>query len=245
MSPRLFPVALFAIACTASDPVDSEPDGPPPGGVETVQLETRDGVTLIADVVEGEPGAPAVVLLHMTPTGGWNRTDWPNDFLTALNDRGWWVLALDRRGAGESGGVPEDAFEGEAGRYDVEAAVLDLAGRGVGDLAVIGASNGTTSALDYATWAGGEGLPEPVALGFMTGGTYTENQTDMEAFAAFGAPAVFTFSTAERAWSVDQQALDPGSWSFLEYPDGAHGTQMFAAVPEVVDDVSSFLEGVF
>ncbi len=235
--------------CTAGDPKDSADtadtdDGPPPGEIETVTLTTRDDVALVADVVSGEAGAPGVVLLHMTPVGGWNRTDWPNAFLTELNDRGWWVLALDRRGAGDSEGVPEEAFEGETGRYDVEAAVLELESRGIGDLAVIGASNGTTSALDYADWAPGEGLKTPAALGFMTGGAYTENQTQMEALATLQTPAVFTYSTAERGWSVDQQPLDPGGWSFLEYEDGAHGTQMFDAAPEVTADIGSFLEGV-
>lgn len=241
MSPTSLLPALL-LACTAGSPQADDTGSAPPPGVEVVTLSTRDEVALVGDLYAGPADAPAVLLLHMTPSGGWNRTDWPGDFLQLLVDRGWWVLALDRRGAGESGGVAQDAYEGDAGRYDVEAAALLLRERGAGELAVIGASNGTTSMIDYAAWAGGEGLPVPVALGFMTGGAYTENQTAMESVPPV--PAVYTYSTAERAWSVDQQALDPGSWSFLEYADGDHGTKMFDAAPEVRTDLEDFLAAV-
>lgn len=232
------PSLLLALllACSSGDSNSN------PQGGEVVTVETRDGVSLVGDLYAGSDGAPALLLLHMSPSGDNDRTDWPGDFLQLLVDEGWWVLAMDRRGAGDSGGVAQDAYEGEAGRYDVEAATVLLGERGAGELAIIGASNGTTSMLDYAAWAGGEGLVEPVALGFMTGGTYTENQTSMEDLPAV--PAVFTYSTAERDWSVEQQALDPGSWSFLEYADGDHGTRMFDAAPQVKTDLRDFFAGV-
>ena len=53
-------------------------------------------------------------------------------------------------------------------------------------------------------------------------------------------PAVFTYSTVEAAWSVDQMAHDPGSWSFLEYEGGDHGTRMFDAKPRVKGDLVDF-----
>jgi hypothetical protein len=93
--------------------------------------------------------------------------------------------------------------------------------------------------VDYAVWARGEGAPVPVALGFLTGGAYTEAQTPMARLPAM--PAVFTYSTAERAWSEAQRALDPGSWRFLEYPEGDHGTRMFTAEPQVSDDLIGFV----
>ena len=122
----------------------------------------------------------------------------------------------------------------------VEAAVLHLQGAGAGGIAILGASNGTTSMVDYTVWASGEGLPEPKAMAFLTGGTYTENQTAMDEVAAEGIPATFAFSTAERAWSVEQEAVDPGGWSWLEYPEGAHGARMFESAPEVADDLDAF-----
>ncbi|MFT5680213.1 MAG: pimeloyl-ACP methyl ester carboxylesterase [Myxococcota bacterium] len=211
----------------------------PDGG--TVTLTTRDGVDLVGDYYPADvAGSPGVVLLHMIPPS-WDRTSWPDDFISALSGAGYSVLAIDRRGAGDSGGNAEDAYEGEWGRYDVEAAASLLAADGYSSLAVIGASNGTTSAIDYAIWAGGEGLPVPAVIGLMTGGGYTEAQTDMSNFAALSIPTILTYSTDEREWSVEQEPLNPGSWSFMEYAAGAHGTQMFNAAPEVSDDLLAYL----
>jgi pimeloyl-ACP methyl ester carboxylesterase len=240
--PALGAIALL-VGCADAAGGDSGPGADPwvpPGGGE-VELLTEDGVVLVADYYPAATaGAPAFVLLHMIPPA-WDRTSWPGAFVAALQDSGASVLVPDRRGAGESGGEAQDAYEGEAGKYDVAAAVDRLVADGAGPVAVIGASNGTTSALDHAVWAQAGHSTVPAALGFMTGGTYTENQTDM---ASLGdVPAVFTYSTEERGWSVAQQDLDPGTWSFLEYAAGDHGTRMFDAAPEVQDDLLAFFAG--
>ncbi|MCP4807842.1 MAG: alpha/beta fold hydrolase [Proteobacteria bacterium] len=227
---------------TESQPSESEPLGwtAPEAGV--VELETRDEVTLVADYYPLDvEGGPAVVLLHMTPAGGWNRTDWPSEFIEALNTGGMTVLNVDRRGSGDSEGRGADAFQGEKGRYDVEAAAVRLRDDGYGDLIIIGASNGTTSLLDYSAWAASESLPVPKAAVFMTGGPYTETQTEMSELPTM--PVQFTYSTAERDWSEDQRALDPGTWLFSEYADGDHGTKMFEAEPTVTQDITGFLAG--
>lgn len=246
MSGRLGAACAWVVGCAGdpgttktADHTASPPFTPPVGGVVT--LSTRDGETLEADYVPAEGPAPAVVLLHMVPPAN-DRTNWPPSFLAHLADAGYAVLAVDRRGAGGSTGDPVDAYEGPAGKYDVEACALRLDADGYGPIAVFGASNGTTSMIDYAVWAGAEGLPEPAALGFLTGGTYTENQTAMTQVPPV--PAVFTTSTAEAAWTDAQRALDPGSWVFHEYPDGAHGTLMFDAAPEVDGDLLGFLVDV-
>ncbi len=57
-------------------------------------------------------------------------------------------------------------------------------------------------------------------------------------------PSVFTYSTVEDDWSEAQQALDPGSWSFLEYEGGDHGTRMFDAKPRVVRDLVDFFRPI-
>lgn len=240
-------IVMLAMACSSSNPPLEtptpapempvpEPEGRP--AVEVVTLQTRDGVSLEADFYAvDEPGGPAFVLLHMIPPNN-DRTNWPVRFVNDLRDEGWAVLRLDRRGAGGSEGTATEAYTGPNGKFDVEAGALFLADRGYGALALIGASNGTTSALDYATWAGDNDRPVPVAIGFMTGGSYTEAQTAMDVLG--DVPSVFTYSTAERDWSEDQRPLDPGTWSFLEYADGAHGTRMFEAQPDVRDDLVAF-----
>lgn len=223
--------------CAARAP-EPAPLGPVP---EVVTAQTRDGVALVADLWPGQPGAPGVVLLHMTPRGPFTRKDWPGALTGALHGRGWHVVAIDRRGAGDSGGRAADAFSGPAGRLDVEAAVGLARGRGAGPIAIVGASNGTTSMIDYAAWAPSEGLPEPVALGFLSGGDYTERQTAMAELPRV--PAFFGYPTAERAWSEAQRPLDPGSWTFYEWPGDAHGTLAFGPHPELVDQLAGWLDG--
>ncbi|MCB9764452.1 MAG: hypothetical protein H6739_32055 [Alphaproteobacteria bacterium] len=232
---------MLALAGCKDEAVDDSGGPVAPGG-EVIHFDTRDGVTLEADWYAGDADAPAVLLMHMTPLQ-FDRTSWPASFITLLHDKGWSVLVPDRRGAGGSEGEPRDAFEGEYGRYDVEAGVSHLTGYTSGDFIIIAGSNGTTATLDYSVWATGEGLPMPVALGLMTGGTYTETQSSMSDLPEL--PVVFTYSTQERAWSVAQQGLPNGpDWVFLEYPDGAHGTRMFDAAPEVATDLESFFDGV-
>ncbi len=224
-------------ACAGSSPAPEAAPAPAPlPDKQTETLSTRDGVELQADIYGvSATSAPGVVLLHMIPPH-WDRSSWPDTFITSLRERGWMVCVPDRRGAGESGGVAEEAYTGEHGRYDVEACVKRLQADGLGKLGIVGASNGTTSMIDYAVWAGSQDLPEPVVLGFMTGGPYTENQTTMAEVQRF--PAVFTFSTEEREWSAKQQG---GSWQQFEYPGGDHGTKMFAVKPEVADAVLGVL----
>ena len=238
------PFLLLLIGC--GDPSDGDTSAPGSdipwlaAGGGTVDIVTRDGLTLVADYYPAEQeGRPTVVLLHMNPVY-FDRSDWPPDFIERLHAHDWTVVVPDRRGAGESEGEAEDAVMGDAGRYDVEAAVLLATEDGYGDPLIIGASNGTTSMIDYAVWAEGEGLPPPVGLGFMTGGVYTENQTSMEEVVALGLPAIFTYSAAERGWSVDQQDRGVSDWSFLEYPEGDHGVKMFDAAPEVADDLDAW-----
>jgi pimeloyl-ACP methyl ester carboxylesterase len=204
-----------------------------------INLDTRDGETLEADFIAAfEADRPGVVLLHMNPESN-DRTNWPVDFVNELAERNWGVIVPDRRGTGGSTGTASAAFLGDAGRYDVEACVNHLLENGARNISIVAASNGTTSALDYAVWGPTESLPAPLAMVFMTGGNYTENNTEMSALSI--EHALFTYSTAEKAWSEMQTALDPGTWQFNEYSDGDHGTRMFDAVPEVSQEIEDWL----
>lgn len=247
-------LSTLLLACGDKDAGDDTAAGdggattgwqPPQGGVVT--LVTRDGVELEADYLPASAqGRPGVVLLHMIPPQT-DRGNWPEAFVQALVAQDWAVLNVDRRGAGGSGGQPTDAYEGEWGRYDVEAAVRRLGEDGYGAVGVMGASNGTTSMIDYAAWAPGEGLPAPVVLAFLTGGTYTENQTAMSEVAHL--PAVFEVQTSENGWTEAQRALDPGTWAFYEHLGAGHGTQMLTSddadqvTTELVDAFARVLDG--
>lgn len=208
----------------------------------SVTLETRDGVSLAADHYPAAAGRPGLVLLHMHP-GGNDRSNWPCSFIQALSNQDWAVVVPDRRGTGGSGGEVDDAFEGESGRYDVEAAVGVLSRAEVGNLGVLGASNGTTSMIDYLVWATGEGLPQAVATGFLSGGSYTENQTGMTAVAELAIPSIFAYPTSEAAWADAQAARAVEGWAFREYPGGDHGTRLFDSSPAIAQELVTFLAG--
>ena len=200
-------------------------------------LTTRDGVALEADLYLEPKSSTGVILLHMIPPH-FERSSWPTDFITSLENEGWSVCVPDRRGAGASRGRAKHAYKGPGGRYDVEACVRRLMKAGTTEFAIIGASNGTTSMIDYAAWAPSESLPVPVFLGFMTGGSYTENNTPISAIQHI--PAVLTYSVKERAWSAEQVKV-PG-WIHHEYEGGAHGTKMFSVRPQVRADLLTALK---
>jgi non-heme chloroperoxidase len=83
--------------------------------VRTERFETRDGLTLVADVIGDEAARPAL-FLH---GGGQTRGSWKAS-LARVADTGRRALALDARGHGESGWSP-------AGDYSIDAFANDLA----------------------------------------------------------------------------------------------------------------------
>ena len=78
------------------------------------EFQGGNGLTIVADVVGPENGAP-VVLMH---GGGQTRHSWRNG-LNALAARGYWVMSMDSRGHGQSGWDPQ-------GDYTLDAQVADL-----------------------------------------------------------------------------------------------------------------------
>ena len=157
------------------------------------------------------------------------------------------MINVDRRGAGDSAGTARDAYQGPNGWLDAKGARDFLLASGCdidpARVTIVGASNGTTSALDYAIEAPQGALP--AALVFLTGGGYTETQhriADQRA-RLDTLPIRFVFSTAERAWSAGFDGLMASpTWVFDEYADGAHGTRMFGAVPASIAAVADWID---
>ncbi len=212
---------------------------------EVVSLKTSDGLTIQADhCPAGVDGAPVVVLLHMIPPHH-DRSNYPPAFRAALQDAGFSVLNVDRRGAGKSEGVAKDAYTGPKGKLDVAAARAFLAqAEPSADLsrwACVGASNGTTSCLDYTAWASvEEPASMPKALVFLTGGEYTETNTALKSSPAVGLPVLFTFNAQEKAWSESHRG-GGDAWQHRSYDPGGHGTKVFKPNPEAMKDVVDFL----
>lgn len=183
------------LACGGGDPSDpttgttagtSDVGGEPCAGDESVvTFETSDGVTLEADdMMASETGRPALVLFHMIPPF-FDRTSWPKRIRNKFYELDIHVLNVDRRGTGGSGGVPEDAYFGDGALWDAEAAVSWLVSDDRGcaidpdRLIMFGASNGTTTTLDYTFGHAGD-LPDVAGLAWLSPGDYTEAQNDID-----------------------------------------------------------------
>jgi len=222
------------------------------GGSEVViEIITADDVRLVADLWPAdEPDRGAVILLHMKPPGN-DRDDYPEHVREAIAELNVTVLNVDRRGAGSSEGDPDEAYEGPGGLLDVEAAASVLADPSFGcpvdldRLALIGASNGTTSSLDYAV-GHDDDLPAPRSLIWLSPGPYTENQNGVDEHLELleTLPILWLYPSTE-GWVDDFTVEPPKAWQFVEWGD-QHGTDMFdggALETVVVEDILDWLDG--
>jgi alpha-beta hydrolase superfamily lysophospholipase len=180
----------------------------------------------------GKAGGPAAILIHMIPPSN-DHKNFPAAFVDKLVAKGITVLNIDRRGAGASGGVAKEAYTGPQGKLDAKAAFAFMTtspcSADASRVAIVAASNGTTTALDHTLAAGG---------------TYTELQNTFAKNrpALDAMPIMFVFSKAERAWSAALQPGAPAAWQFKEYDKGDHGTRMFQAQPASMDAVAEFVD---
>jgi hypothetical protein len=179
-----------------------------------------------------------------------DKSNFPPEFIDALRDKGLNVININRRGAPGSEGVAADAYTGPLGKWDAEVGVLALRGCGVSqsEIAIVGASNGTTSAVDYSVWAAGEdGYEQPAGLVFLSGGSYTENQNALMANVDVldNHPILFNYPQSEAAWNTTVMGWAPGDWDFQEYVPGAHGTGMFGTNPASITDTADWIAALF
>ncbi|MFT5355399.1 MAG: pimeloyl-ACP methyl ester carboxylesterase [Polyangiales bacterium] len=211
-----------------------EPDVGVPAAVcptvdpEIVTFRTEDDVELEAAFFAAPtPGRPAVVLFHMIPPSN-TRGNYRRPFIDRLVTQCINVLNVDRRGAGGSGGVALEAYEGPAGAIDARAAFDFLLAHAAAPartrLAMIGASNGTTSLNDYASL---EAPPASLAAAvLLSGGPYTENQNSMTESGLRALPVLFAYPDSEAAWNNGVEENTEPAWRFMSHTASAHGTQM-------------------
>jgi len=231
---------LLVLACTP-DPVDettATPDGLP--AAEVVTLETADGLTLEADWYPGSALDQGLLLLHMSPLNGHDRTVWPLDWIRDLRLDGFAVLVPDRRGAGGSEGDPADAAA-EPGVYDARAGVDFLLDAGQAEVALVGGSSGTTTSVDYAVTAPDAGYPAPYAVVLMSPGPYTEAQHAIKDLPVDR--VMVTYPESEAEWNEEHSPDSPASWRWQEYPGEAHAADVLTELPEVGEDVRTWLLG--
>lgn len=219
-----------------------------------VQLQTRDGVDLKAvHYSSGIRGAKAVVLLHMIPPHH-DLNNYSPEFIRELRSSGFDVINVNRRGAKGSGGNAKDAYDGPSGWLDALAGVQFLLDSPCKNdpsrIAMVGASNGSTSMIDYNIHAHQDSAsrqPKAKAMVFLSGGSYTESQHQIaEHLDALGPiSSFFAYPKSEAEWSLGIEELakkeELACWRFNEYGEEAHGTFMFDSNPEIIPEVARFL----
>lgn len=222
---------------------------------QQVQLRTRDGIELMARYYSsGHLNSKAVVLLHMIPPYH-DLNNYTPAFIQELRERGFDVINVNRRGAKGSQGSAKDAHQGPLGWLDAQAGVQFLLDSPCKNdpsrIAMVGASNGTTTMIDYNIRAHHEvraDQPKAKAVVFLSGGSYTENQHSIETqLDALGPiPALFAYPQNEAEWNLGIKELaqnkDVACWQFEQYDTDAHGTFLFESNPEILDRVGSFLD---
>lgn len=242
---RLLLTLLLFVGCA---PARTDPADATCGSDEiVVDVPTSDGLTLAADLhAAPEPDRGAVVLVHMIPPAN-DRSGFEPVARQTIRDAGWTVLNLDRRGAGDSDGAAEDAYQGEGGRLDVEAAVRFLTDptRACAvdreRVVLVGASNGTTSTLDYAA-ARDDSLPAAAGQIWLSPGEYTENQHAIGDHVGALGPMLWLYPSDE-PFSEVWRAAPPAEWDFVRIGE-VHGTRMFEEEPlrsDVLLEITGFL----
>ncbi len=120
--------------------IDTSPAsaGPVNSAPVPISFATRDGVTIHGDAW-GSPDDPAVILVH---GGGQTRHSWGGT-AEALVTRGWYAVAIDQRGHGESDRSP--AAQYDAGHFGADLA--DVVASFTNPPVVVGASLGGLAGL--------------------------------------------------------------------------------------------------
>lgn len=163
--------------------------------MRTVSIRTGEGLTLVGDEW-GDPSGPPVLMLH---GAGQSRHAWKRTSAT-LSDAGWFVLAVDARGHGDSDWSAERRYDMD----DTGGDVLDLLERFDRPPVVIGASMGGMAALaaqDLANQATGDQALVP------DGGLF-------RALVLVDIAPGFTFDGAVRV--IDWMAANPDGFSSLQ-----------------------------
>ncbi|MCA9565492.1 MAG: hypothetical protein KC561_18470, partial [Myxococcales bacterium] len=94
-------------------------------------------------------------------------------------------------------------------------------------LVLLGASNGTTSVLDY-TVGHDEQLPDAKALALVSPGSYTENQHEIADYGpTLEELSILWVFPDNEPWSLQFEEEAPENWDFVELEDGRHGTNNF------------------
>ncbi len=179
--------------------------------------------------------APGVLMLH---DGGSDRHVW-DDLAQQLQRAGYAVLAIDLRGYGDTGGVPDWS----RAPADVAAALTqlgELPGISPGRLIVVGAGIGANLGLNAC--ADRVGCAAAVLL---SPGLDYLGITTADAMTRMGQRAVLIVASENDdnnpADSVTLDGLARGAHRLVIYPDAGHGTELFGTQPDLIPLIAEWL----
>ena len=221
--------APTATETAAVEPIDAGGVSPV-GSVEEMTVEAADGLpiraTLLAPLTSGAD--PGVILLHMLGDDGtvWGEVGLAADLVAA----GYAVLIVDMRGHGQTGGAADWTLAADdLGRVWDAFAALETVDEA--RTAVVGASIGANMALRL-----GAARPDVRTVVLLSPGLDYRGVTTEDQLAAYGDRPLLLVASEDDAYSADSVralAEPAGAATVQMYEDAGHGTNMFAAVPEL------------
>lgn len=260
MLARTIPVCVFVswaaglTLCGATD-AQSRP-APAEVKVRRVSFTTDDNLVIFAGYTPAKDSnekAPVAILLHMYRS---DRSAF-GALPAHLHRAGFAVLAVDLRGHGESVGIPEmglarrvadrDKSLFAAMDRDVEAAyhwIVEQPGIDPSRIALVGASVGSSVALDYA--ARDKSVDAVVCL---TPGTAYLGLDSISAVEKYGKRPLLLIAAEPEKAASEQLARIGGQSRVRIYPAAGgdllalHGTRMLGKVPGLEKEITDFLLG--
>ncbi len=221
-----------------------------PGRVESVRsldLHARDGVKLAATLyLPDKPHPPGVILVHRE---GLNRHSW-DGLAERLRSAGYLALSFDLRGHGNSRGQAEQRldyrrFSAEdwdrvLSDLDVLRETLIKEGASPENLAIVGEGRGAEWAARYA--ARDLSMQAVALISPDPGESLRQAARQLR-----GRPLLLLAAEGDTASATAVSALKAESQSFCElhmYPGAAHGTDLFAASQNALNQVVVWLDPI-
>lgn len=213
---------------------------------ERVEFATKDGTKIIGDYYSVK-SPRGVLLLHMMPA---DRKSWV-EFAGKLQKAGFQALAIDLRGHGESEGGPNgyrnfSDSEHQASRLDVEAGAEFLKARGVSELHLVGASIGANLALQYLAEHPEVRSAILLSPGLNYRGVLTVPALEKvsEVQGAFFVAADDDAYSRDTVLELSQKFPFEGRRLLKIFDAGGHGTKLFEAHPEFMEELIEWLRGL-
>ena len=191
------------------------------GGEEMKMLKTSDGKTISYAEYSAETGK-GVILLHRL---GRSKETW-EPFAKDLNSEGYYVIAIDLRGHGESEGDWRKFEESDfrAMKHDVKSAYDYLKEKRIMKISVIGESIGANTAINFGA-ENDVNLVVALSPSFNYKGIMTEGSAKRIKTAVLSAVSKEDVQSYSDTLKLNE--LYSGEKDLLIYENKGHGTNMF------------------